>query len=94
MKIRAFVVVVGGATQGEGLRVRACDFRRASVLVVQDAIEGIQLRGVEPCWEVKADEATCGDRRASHRRLRGQREDGAASGRTFHDMCQHLAVVY
>ena len=59
MKIRAFVIVVWDATQGEGFRARARDFRGASVLVVQNSIDAFWAQAVRICREAVADEDAC-----------------------------------
>ena len=83
VKIRALVLVVGGATQGKGLRVPVRDFLRGSVLVVENAVQAVQLRAIKGGREIDADEATCADGLALQRGLVGQREGGSCPRRGF-----------
>ena len=83
MKARALIRVAWNGAQGKSVCLRGRDFLRGSVLVVENAVQAVQLRAIKGGRKIEADEATCGDGLALQRGLVGQREGGSCPRRGF-----------
>ena len=86
MKISTLVIVVGGAPQGEGLWVAARDFRRGSVLIIENTTPAVQLRVLKGGREVKPDVSTRRYGLALQHRLIRQREGRGCRRRAFENV--------
>ena len=61
MQVSTLILVTWNGAQGKHLWACSRNFVRRAVLIVENAIQTVQLRAVKGGWEIKAYEATCGD---------------------------------
>ena len=72
MQVSTLILMTWNSAQGKRLWACSRNFVRRAMLIVQNAIQTVQLRAVKSAWEIKAHEATCGGGTPVNRRFMHQ----------------------